>query len=70
MTIKNAISSFFSIFKKKKIKEQISKDDIIANHISYVNSELIQLKLFIEDEIEKFIMKKVVKQAKDSNTLN
>ena len=70
MTVKALVNNFVSLFKKKNVKTQITQNDVINNHISCINSELFQLKLFIEEEIEKFIMKKVVKHAKENNTLN
>lgn len=70
--LKKFVLSLFSSFKKEKkklknsIKTKFNEDDISI----YISFELSKLKLFLEKEIELFVIKKVVKEAEKKNELN
>ena len=53
-----------------KSKEQRTKDREIASTVTYINQELLSLKLFIENNIEQYVMKKTVDDAKNNKLLN
>ena len=66
MKLINKFLNFFSSSKNSKKK----KDLDVAKRISFVNSELLQLKIIIEKEVEIYVMQKYVNDAAKHNMLN
>ena len=64
------IINFITLKNKKTKKQENKRLKDINDNIQLINSELLNLKIYVENELELYVMRQFVNDVREQNMLN